>query len=254
MAFKIAVDAGHWYGVPERRCLKSVDPNETREWTMNDRVADYFAEAAAQYDGVEILRVDDTTGKKNVSLADRCAKANKWGANLYLSDHHNWGIKGGKGGGVVTFCYKNGGQAQKYRDAIYNAVIAAGGLKGNRAEPKTTANFQVLRDTSMPAVLIECGFMDSTTDIPKIITPAYSKLVGYAMMEGVAKIAGLKKKKEKTVAKNDYSAHWAKSAIQTVIDKKIMVGDGNGKFLPDDKITRAEVAQTITNLLKYLGK
>lgn len=245
MAFKIAIDAGHWYGEPGRRCLKSVDPKETREWTMNDRVADYFAEAAAQYEGVEVLRVDDTSGKKNVTLSDRASKANKWGADFYLSLHHNAGVNGGKGGGVVTFCYKNGGNAQKYRDAIYDAVISAGGLKGNRADPKTTANFEVLRKTTMPAVLIECGFMDSTTDIPKIITTAYSKLVGYAMMEGVAKIAGLKKKAAKkpaaTVKVDNTPDKYAKEAIEWAVKNGILKGDENGNYNLHGTITRQDL-------------
>lgn len=35
-----------------RRVPKSLDPNETREWEMNDRVARHFAKAAMQYEGV----------------------------------------------------------------------------------------------------------------------------------------------------------------------------------------------------------
>jgi peptidoglycan hydrolase-like protein with peptidoglycan-binding domain len=41
---------------------------------------------------------------------------------------------------------------------------------------------------------MEYGFMDSSTDVPVILTDAYSKLVAYATMDGIAKAAGLKKK------------------------------------------------------------
>ena len=244
MAFKIAVDAGHWYGEAGRRCLKSVDPSETREWTMNDRVADYFIEAAGKYEGVELLRIDDPTGKKEVSLPDRPSKANKWGADFYLSIHHNAGVGGGKGGGVVAFAYKNGGMAAKYRDAIYDAVISAGGIKGDRSDPKATANFAVLRQTTMPAVLIECGFMDSTTDIPIIIKKEYSKLVGYAMMEGVAKIAGLKKKEVKkvaTVKKDNTPDKYAKTAVDWAVKNGILAGDGNGDYKLHSNVTRQDM-------------
>lgn len=255
MAFKIAVDAGHYYGEPGRRCLKSVDTNETREWTMNDRVANYFMLAASEYKDVELLRVDDPTGKKNISIYDRATKANSWGADLYLSFHHDAGINGGKGGGITTFAYKNGGKAEKYRNAIYDAVIAAGGLKGNRAEPKKTANFVVLKNTVAPAVLTEYGFMDSVTDIPYIITSAYSKKVGYATMEGVAKIANLKKKEETKVAKTKFKDEakipsWALDAVKNVSDDGIMLGDDKGNFRPNDFITRAEFAVAIDRLRK----
>ena len=56
--FKLAIDAGHYLGTAGKRLPKKLDPAETREWTLNDRVADYLAEAAALYQGVELKRVD----------------------------------------------------------------------------------------------------------------------------------------------------------------------------------------------------
>ena len=40
MAFKLALSAGHGMYTAGKRCLKSIDPNETREWWLNDRIAD----------------------------------------------------------------------------------------------------------------------------------------------------------------------------------------------------------------------
>ena len=196
MAFKIAVDAGHYLKTPGKRCLKKLDPNETREWVLNDRIARYFAEAAKQYEDVELLRVDDPTGKKDVSLKNRCKAANSWGADLYHSFHHNAGINGGSGGGLVVFSYKEGTQGAEYRDKIYDACIAAGGLKGNRSDPTQAYGFYVLKHTDMPAVLTEYGFMDSKVDVPVILTEEFARRMGYATMEGIAKAAGLRKKAE----------------------------------------------------------
>ena len=36
----ICIDAGHGLHTPGKRCLKSLDPRETREWRLNARVAD----------------------------------------------------------------------------------------------------------------------------------------------------------------------------------------------------------------------
>ena len=159
MAFKIAVDAGHYRKTAGKRCLKKLDKNETREWVLNDRIARYFREAAKSYPGVEILRVDDETGSKSVSLAKRCKAANAFKADFYLSIHHNAGIKGGAGGGIVAYSYKEGTKAAVYRDAIYDACIAGGGLVGNRYDPLLAESFQVLRDTDMPAVLMQLSKM-----------------------------------------------------------------------------------------------
>lgn len=194
MAFKIAWDAGHYLKTPGKRCLKKLDPNETREWVINDRVLRYADEAAQQYENVETMRVDDLTGKTDVSLKNRCKAANSWGADVYHSFHHNAGINGGSGGGIVVFSYKEGTKGAEYRDEIYAACLAAGGLKGNRAEPVQAYGFYVLKHTDMPAVLTEYGFMDSKVDVPVILTEAYAKAMGYATMEAIAKVAGLRKK------------------------------------------------------------
>ena len=192
--FKIALDAGHGQNTAGKRIPKALDPNQTREWTLNDRVSRYIAQAAALYENVQLLRVDDVTGKKNISLGARCSAANSWEADVYISNHHNAGIRLGKGGGIVAYCYQAGTQAAACRDAIYQACISAGGLRGNRANPTPEKGFYVLKHTKAPAVLMEYGFMDSTTDAPVILTEDYAKRMGYAVMEAVAKVYGLKKR------------------------------------------------------------
>lgn len=197
MAFKIAYGAGHYRYTAGKRLPKELDPEQTREWILNDRVARYFAEAAKQYEGVELLRVDDPAGEKGIAIADRCKAANNWGADFCFAIHHNAAGKVFNGGGVVSYWAKS--KDEVYAKAIYNAVIAAGGIKGNRATPIPKSMLYVPRNCKAPCVLLECGFMDSRIDAPIILTEAYSKLVAYAAMEGIAKVAGLKKKSIDTV-------------------------------------------------------
>ena len=193
--FKIAYGAGHNRYTAGRRIPKELDPNETIEWLLNDRVARYFAKAAAQYEDVALLRVDDPAGEAEVDLELRCRMANDWGADFFLSIHHN-AFRGTPwdGGGIVAYSYPGSAKGAQYRDAIYDACIAAGGLRGNRSVPKTTNDFWVLKNTYAPAVLMEYGFMDSRADAPVILTEDYAKLVAYATMAGIAKAAGLTKK------------------------------------------------------------
>ena len=190
--FKIAYGAGHnnstSNGIPT-----SLHSPRVNEWYLNDRIARYFAEAAKAY-AVELLRVDDPKGVEPTVLANRVKKANDWGADFFLAIHHNAGINGGSGGGLVAFSYKEGTVGAAYREAIYAACMAAGGLKGNRWDATLAEDFYVLKYTNMPAVLMEYGFMDSTTDVPVILTESYAKAMGYATMEGIAKAAGLTKK------------------------------------------------------------
>lgn len=192
--FKIAYGAGHGNNTDKGIPANLNNGKRINEWILNDRIARHFAEAAKQYEGVELLRVDDPTGAYDVPLAERVKKANEWGADLYGSFHHNGGILGGKGGGLVVFSYRGSKEGAKYRDAVYDACIAAGGIVGNRTTPKQEAGYYVIRKTNMPAFLAEYGFMDSKTDIPLILAPDFARSQAYATMEGIAKVAGLKKK------------------------------------------------------------
>ena len=190
---KIAYCAGHCLSTAGKRLPKALDADQTREWVLNDRVARAFAQEALTYGGVQLLRTDDPTGKADIPIRERTAKANAWGADIYLDFHHNAGINLGSGGGVVAFCFPGSEEGARLRDAIYAAVTAAGGLKGNRSQPLQEKRFDTLRYADMPAALIEYGFMDSRTDAPVILTEAYSQTVGIATMAAVAQLYDLEK-------------------------------------------------------------
>jgi N-acetylmuramoyl-L-alanine amidase len=195
--FKIAIDAGHYLKTAGKRIPKELDEKQTREWVLNNRLAGYLQEALQAYEDVSVLRTDDPTGEKSTSLQTRCDRANDFGADFFLSVHHNAGIGGGTGGGMVAYSYKGSKRnSWQYRDAIYDACIAAGGLKGNRATPKNTATFHVLKYSEMPAVLMEYGFMDSKTDAPVILTDSYAQKMAEATARGIAQVAGLRKKQQ----------------------------------------------------------
>lgn len=193
MGFKIAYGAGHYLYTAGKRIPPELDPVETREWVLNDRVARYFAQAAKEYQDVELLRVDDPNGEIGIDLWPRCESANQFGADFALAIHHNAGANLTDAGGVVAFSYPGSVKGAQYRDAIYDACIAAGGLRGDRAEPKQEIGFYVLKYTTMPAVLMEYGFMDSTLDAPVILQESYAKAMAYATMEAIAAVAGLQK-------------------------------------------------------------
>ena len=183
--FKIAYGAGH------NVYTKNGIPGGESEWVLNDRVARYFAEEAKNYP-VELLRVDEETAP--VDLAKRCKAANDWGADFFLSIHHNAGVNGGPGGGLVAFSNPGSAKGAEYRDAIYEACMAAGGIRGDRWKGTLETAFYVLKNTAMPAVLMEYGFMDSKTDAPVIVTEDYARAMAQATMAGIAKAAGIQRR------------------------------------------------------------
>lgn len=198
MATKIiCVDAGHGYNTGGRRCLKKLDTAEHREWWLNDRIADLVeTELLRDYD-CKVVRADDTTGAKDISLANRVKTANSANAHMYISIHHNAGVNGGKGGGTVVFSYKN--DSDKARAVrLYNYLIAQTNLVGNRADKTSVGDFYVINKTNMPALLIENGFMDSSVDVPIIISQAHAEKTAKGIINFL--VAELKLEKKKVVA------------------------------------------------------
>lgn len=194
--FKLALGAGHGFNTAGKRCPKSLDPNETREWWLNDRIADKVERLLAGYANVAVLRLDDSDdGADDIALASRVKRANEWGADFYLSIHHNATDEIFNGGGIVAYCYPTASKASfEWRDGLYEALIRRTGLAGNRATPKATANHYVTRYTNMPAVLLELGFMTSRVDCPIILTEEFADQCAAAIVEHIVKREGLVKK------------------------------------------------------------
>ncbi|SOC05740.1 N-acetylmuramoyl-L-alanine amidase [Ureibacillus xyleni] len=184
---KIGYDAGHGMNTPGKRT-----PDGEREWSFNHQVVRAFEDELSQYRGVELRRFDDPTGKRDVPLLERTNGANQWGADYYLSFHHNaLGSKWGSHTGVETFIYsspKPGSLA--LANAVHPAVVLAYGLR-NRGIKR--ANLHIVRETTMPAVLIEGGFMDSTIDIKKLRDKQVLESAGRGIAQALAKYIGLTK-------------------------------------------------------------
>lgn len=195
---KIALGAGHGINTPGKRCMKKLDPNETREWQLNDRICRYMEEYLWEYEDVETLRVDDPSGKVDVSRRKRCEKANNWGADMLFSEHHNAGANGTNAGGIVIYRYPNSSKFTKDMQIdLYNRLINHTGLKGNRATPLREKKFDMVTFTNMAAVLVENGFMDSRIDVPIILSDEFAKKSAKAQVEFIVNHFNLKKKEIK---------------------------------------------------------
>lgn len=254
----ICIDAGHYLGTPGKRCLKSIDPQETREWVLNSRVADKVQALLKQYD-CQTMRVDDVTGQREVALYERVSAANRSGAELYLSIHHNAGINGGSGGGIVVYvCPGADEQSRRVQQAVYSHTVVCTGLWGNRANPTPEGNLYVLNCTAMPAILGEFGFMDSTTDTPIILTEHYAQRLAAGIVEALAEVYGLKEVEQVTYEQwkefmNRYQqergelapSDWAQAGLREAQARGITDGTR-----PQSEATRQEVALMINAALK----
>lgn len=168
----IAIDAGHGRNTAGKRVTLNGYP-DTREWALNDRIADRLEQMLADYE-CKVIRVDDTTGANDISLVNRVGKANSANADIYISIHHNAGIHGGSGGGTVVYYYSNDIKRRDQAQKLYNFITDETKLYGNRSQQVIKNAFYVLKNTRMPAFLIENGFMDSTKDVPIILSESHA--------------------------------------------------------------------------------
>ena len=86
--------------------------------------------------------------------------ANAWEADVFISIH----VNAGGGRGAETYCYALGGRGERLARCIQNQLVAAiqpidQGYRDRGVYEYPT--FCVLRNTNMPAVLVETGFIDS---------------------------------------------------------------------------------------------
>jgi len=188
---KIVLDAGHGMNTQGKRT-----PVGEREWSFNNQVVVAAINRLNDYENVEILRVDDPSGVKDVPLSTRTNTANSFNGEIYVSCHHNaYTGKWGSWTGVETYTY-DGNQANPNSVAlakiIHPLIVDAMGLRDRGLKKQ---NFHVLRETDMPAILIEGGFMDSLIDIKVLRDGAKLRAQGEAIADGIAIYFGLKLKK-----------------------------------------------------------
>lgn len=219
---KIAIDAGHGYNTAGKRCLKSIDSNQTREWSLNDRIADMLEQLLSGYE-CEVIRTDDTTGKNDVSLSDRCNKANTWGADIFISIHHNAGLNGRSGGGTQVYYY-NERSSQVEAQALYDAVVAETGLVGNRSSKVIKKDFYVVKYTKMTSLLLENGFMDSPDDTPVILTEDHANKTAQGILNYLVKELGLKRKSAEVLYRVQCGAFKERANAEALKDKLIKSG------------------------------
>lgn len=211
----IALDAGHGMKTAGKRCLKSLDPNQTREWYLNDRIADMLQEQLAAYD-CTVLRVDDTTGAKDISLSARVKAANNANADIYISIHHNAGLSGRSGGGTVVYYCSGAAERPAQAKRLYDAVVGKTGLIGNRSSKVIKYGFYVIKNTKMPAFLIENGFMDSPDDVPVILTEAHTEKTVHGILDFLVAELSLQTQVSSALATSSASSATATSSPGSV--------------------------------------
>lgn len=107
----------------------------------------------------------ETVVYQNDSLASIVEYANEWDADYFISVHCNSAYTD-QARGSETYCYSFGSEGEMLARNIQNRLVGRVGMI-NRGVKE--ANFYVLRNTEMPAVLVELGFINNTEDCDKLV-------------------------------------------------------------------------------------
>lgn len=155
---KIFINPGHMIGVDSGAVNSKYNVTEA-EIVMNvgKLVEKYLTVAGCE---VKLLQSDNLTGE-NPTYPNVCRTANQWTADLFISLHCNSaGIDTARG--TEVFVYNRWSRAEELAGCIQKQIVNSlntldRGVKENR-------HLGVLRETVMPAVLVELAFINNESD------------------------------------------------------------------------------------------
>ncbi|MYN70378.1 cell wall hydrolase [Streptococcus suis] len=142
------------------------------------------------------------TADYNVDFkTERSKMANQSNADLFISIHFNaTGLASSNATGIETYWYQYDPEYQPKINAVMHndptrlaeskilanqvqASLISGTGAVNRGVRRET--FAVLRETAIPAILVELGFMDNPSDLQKIKQDSYQTKLANALAQGI---------------------------------------------------------------------
>lgn len=140
--------------------------------------------------GIDVVMTREDNNTK-VFLKDRVKIANASGADYFISLHRNKG----DGYGVETWMTANSGQAtEELTNNVHNAIVSANVQRDRGVKVGTEtgegSDYYVLGNTTMPACLIEFGFINNEEDnrLYDVNLEAYAKAITQAVQSTYQKL------------------------------------------------------------------
>lgn len=103
-------------------------------------------------------------GSNSESLRQRVNAANRWGADYFISIHTN-AFQNPSANGSEAFVYSRG-RAYEFAEDILQSIVEK--LDMTDRGVKIRPSLYVLRNTNMPATLLELGFITNPSDAEKL--------------------------------------------------------------------------------------
>ena len=143
--------------------------------------------------GIEVVytRTDD----RFVGLQERADMANMDRVSLFVSIHCN-AAESTSANGTETYFYApiskpvlfaQRMERQQLAECIQRNAVRSGGLADRGVKEK---NLAVLRETKMPAVLVECGFMSNQRELAVLLDPGFQQRIAEGIGNGIIEYLG----------------------------------------------------------------
>ncbi|MEA5579572.1 N-acetylmuramoyl-L-alanine amidase [Anabaena sp. UHCC 0451] len=153
---KVCIDPGHGGTDPG---ASGKDPFVLNEKDVNLSICLFLKkELEAKGHTVFLTRDKDIA----VSLSDRAEFANQKNADIFISVHCN-SFANNTAEGIETWIFSGSKSGKKLAEPVQKSLVAT--FSNHKDRGIKEANFQVLRETQMPAILVECEFISNPTQL-----------------------------------------------------------------------------------------
>jgi N-acetylmuramoyl-L-alanine amidase len=123
------------------------------------------------------------TNDVEIDLEPRVAAADRINADVFVSVHANALAPGNSGvSGVETYHSRNSTVGRELAGYVHSQIIAATGARDRSVRG---AGFYVTTKTSMPAILVETGFVTNPIEARNLNSPDYQKRMADAIARGI---------------------------------------------------------------------
>lgn len=166
MAIKIYIDQGH----NPQGFNAGAEGNGLREQDITYQVGIYLADLLREDPRFEVRlsrpTADTVLGTSNSSsLAARVNAANSWPADYFISIHANASTNSQANGSEV-YVYRENSAAYDLAEDVLEQIVEQVGTKDNGV--RLNPSLYVLRRTTMPAILVELGYITNAQDAQKL--------------------------------------------------------------------------------------
>lgn len=177
----VAIDPGHGTTTGGKRSFDG----SLREWEFNRSVA-YKLKSRLEARGIQTVMTVGENQTGDPSLANRVAVANaNDNVDLFVSVHANaYGSNWNSANGWEVYSYKRGGVSELAAKFVEKATKAAISSQ-MRDRGAKTANFYVIKNTEMPAILIEHGFYTNASEVELLKSDSFRNELADADCTGI---------------------------------------------------------------------